>query len=117
MCRIAGVAHLACPFSVSYRRDTLAAPPVGVYARCRLAMEYPTQTSRLTKAEDKGFDTVLVSPCNNSGLEQSAKSGGVKSGVICENPENEYLADVISALAHPRGHSTPCSAVCPVGVG
>ena len=54
--------------------------------------------------EAAGIDTVAVSSCKQRGLGQSAQSGGVKSGVICENLENEPLSDVVSAWSFLPPH-------------
>ena len=59
---------------------------------------------KTAKTEDKGFDTVTVSALQDNGLEQSAMLGGVKSGVVCESPENEQLSDVISAWSSLPSH-------------
>ena len=57
------------------------------------------KTAQIITAEDKGFNTVIVSALQDNGLEQSPMAGGVKSGVVCCSPENEQLSDVISAWA------------------
>ena len=55
------------------------------------------KTFQYHTADDKGFDTVAVSPLYDNNLEQSLMLGGVKCGVINDELENEQLSDVISA--------------------
>ena len=65
---------------------------------------HTTQTSQIAKADGRGIRLGDCKSLHDSELEQSTESGVIKSGVICENPENERLADVISAWSFLPSH-------------
>jgi len=100
------------PIPVEPKRTVIVpgnSPPPSFSSKPGMPVECRCEESVIVEAvnhrpDGEGFDSVIVSPCNNNGLEQSVKSGGVKSGVICENPENEHLSDVISAWSFLPSH-------------